>query len=193
MDGLLEAKVLRVEWAPWTGAHPDVAVDRTTPPAAPARALGSPAPKRRGVTFAPTKSVIRFARTLDGSKVPSDAWAPLGLGAHVRTDEEPLEQSDLGLPGAQLCTFVPAEARFELLAADTTTAEFHEAAVANRAILQEIQDTRANLIASKRAFMEYRASMKRQAHNGAHVQAPPAKRAVPLVPAIPLVPAHICS
>uniref|UniRef100_A0A7S2HHW3 Uncharacterized protein n=1 Tax=Haptolina brevifila TaxID=156173 RepID=A0A7S2HHW3_9EUKA len=48
----------------------------------------SPSSKR--IAFCPTTTVLLFDRTLDGGKIPSDAAAPLGLGALRATVVWPL-------------------------------------------------------------------------------------------------------
>jgi len=109
----------------------------------------SPSSKKR-VAFCPTTTVFLFDRRLDGGKIPSDAAAPLGLGALRSTVVCPLLTVEAVCPftrrrpGAMPVS--PAD-RFALLkAANVCDESLDETYAENTRLLQELSDSRLDLM-----------------------------------------------
>merc|ERR1712224_757210 len=121
-------------------AHPNRSLSgRATPPA------------KKAVGWHPTNTVFFFQRQLGTDKMPSDALAPLGLGALVNVAQRPLQFPVEGDRRVWIQP-VPLSTRHELLADVETTAEdLAEVGKENCRLLADINDTRMSLMREAKA------------------------------------------
>merc|ERR1712023_315292 len=123
----------------------------TPPPTLPPAGCASPTAKT--VCFAPTRTVVYFSRQLDGSKIPSDAIAPLGLGEPLGCTDEPLAEAEHSRSLYNYIVPVPPGERMALLAGTCTSEAMAAAVQQNVQLLRELNDSRMELILSgKRSF-----------------------------------------
>lgn len=123
----------------------------TPPPTLPPAGCASPTAKT--VCFAPTRTVVYFSRQLDGSKIPSDAIAPLGLGEPLGCTDEPLAEAEHSRSLYNYIVPVPPGERMALLAGTCTSEAMAAAVQQNVQLLRELNDSRMQLVLSgKRSF-----------------------------------------
>jgi len=148
-----------------------------TPPPMVGRKSSESPPAKRFVSFAPTRTVVYFSRQLDGSKIPSDAIAPLGLGDALAEEHEPLaEETHRRERGVyNFCMPVPPDQRVALLRDTCTEAAMAAAVQQNVQLLRELNDSRMRLILSgKRGACEDEDSDDDESNESS--SHPPAKR-----------------
>ena len=121
--------------------------DGTPPPVGREELTASP-PAKRTVTFAPTRTTIYFQRALDGSKIPSDAIAPLGLGNAVTEECEPLDEAMHRRSADNWIMPIPPNQRVEMLKGACTHEAMAAAVQQNVMFLRELNDSRMRLVLS---------------------------------------------